>query len=184
MTQFLTSLLKQIPLLKGDTISIILHSSDTDPSYSLIPDPPVLDIHASRLPDDWYIRIPRSLASAGVRNIILSSDVQWIGDDPAPAEVVITDHIACHVPSPLTGSADARFGQVFIDMRDAYSYERSPGDAPVILWHSLTVGDLADEELSVAKSAGCRVAGHSIAPWAICARAAGCTFHAAVKPVT
>ncbi len=184
MNQIPEKLLSQISQLGGDTVSIILRPSDGDIDISLSHDPPVIEISGREIPEDWYISIPQSLSNKGIQNIKLSGPAKWLGDDPAPREAVISDHIACHVPSPLTGSGNARFGQAFIDMRGAYTFDANSSSDRYILWHTVSDGEMGDEERAIARSAGCLLASHIIAPWAIGARAAGSTFSAVVIPVT
>lgn len=112
----------------------------------------------------------------------------WLGEGDPPQAAVVADHIACHRPSPLTGSAQALRGEAFISMEKAYtmdgvSWVRAVIDEvmPVVVWH--TEGAKLDrEELDVARQAGCLAAGPCVAPWAAVSRAKGINLTALVLP--
>lgn len=141
----------------------------------------------------WYTELPVALARCGVRRIELDGWGWWIGPGPAPRVARIIDHIACHLPSPLTGSGRARGGEAFVSMREAYDPRREvvgganlsdEDTVEVVLWHTAAIGVPPGEVIQVARSAGCSVASPNVAPWAIGARAAGVEFWAKVTSLT
>lgn len=138
-----------------------------------------------------YVKLLRVLADSGIHRIELASTGWWIGDLPLPSRAIVADHVACHLPSPLTGSAAAKQGGAFLSMRDAYDQsfsalaqwmdEMQQGVPEVVVWHSGSVKRPSGAEVESARSAGCSVMSGRIAPWTVGARAAGCAFSAIVE---
>ncbi|MFH1675793.1 MAG: hypothetical protein ABIC40_02125 [bacterium] len=154
------------------------------------------------IPLDWYIEIPKILSEIGIKRIELSALCEFLGSpgeffklfqDQGPrvdAFVKVTDHIACHLPNPLTGTPDAQRGKAFVNMRGAYESEfQTPGNRDlddrtdhilpgVVIWHSRYDRDLSAEEIDYLRKEGFFFVSQYIAPWAVGAKAAGCEFAA------
>ena len=174
--------------IRGQRAERCILRHDIEGSVSLESSAPGLieiGIAGADIPAEWYVEITRALAEIGVRRIELFSWGWWIGEgDRNEGQIVrITDHIACHFSNPLTGSESARRGEAFIDMRGVYGGEIDDGEKRIvdgILWHTDKVDRMPIEEISEALSAGCKVAGPNVAPWAVCAKAAGLDFSAKI----
>jgi len=138
-------------------------------------------ISGTGLPAEWYLALPRALVARGAARIELESWGWWLGEGPKPGEVAVLDHIACRLPSVLTGSVAARSGAAFLDMRGAYSAGPGGSESGVVVWHTEETEGLSEEEMEAARLAGCAVASPSGVPWAIGARAAGCGFRAVLR---
>jgi len=139
------------------------------------------------VPLQWYAEAARAIREAGIECIQVIGVGWWIGDGNAPAAVRIVDHVACHLPNPLTGSDRARRGEAFVNMRDAYEKDwpgksdMMKGDFPeTVMWHTSENLALSMEEKNTAGSAGCGVASMNVAPWAVAARSEGMRIAAAV----
>ncbi|HDS30525.1 MAG TPA: hypothetical protein ENN67_05710 [Firmicutes bacterium] len=141
------------------------------------------------LPAHWYISIPAALAAIGGKKIELKTWGWWLIDEPVHDAVWITDHVACYVPNPLTGTNDAKSGKAFLGMKDSYDESHSMKSGIIgnegefidgIVWHTRQVDSLDEEEMRAAREAGCSVASPNVVPWAIGARAAQCLFAALI----
>jgi purine nucleoside phosphorylase len=152
----------------------------------------VVTIPPGKPPVEWYVDLPGRMAQAGLRRIELLAPAWWIGEEAAPSTAWVVDHIACHLPSPLTGSEAARHGKAFLSMRRAYDVSHVAAslclddaelrEMPVaVVWHTGGGGEPGQEEVRRARSAGCAVVSANVAPWAVGARAAGCEFAACVR---
>ena len=154
------------------------------------------------IPFDWYVEIPKILSGIGIKRIELAALCEFLGNpgeffklfqDQGPrvdAFVKVTDHIACHLPNPLTGTPEAQKGEAFINMRNAYEAEiRAPflrmldnGKdhvlPGVVIWHMRNDRDLSDKEIDYLRKEGFHFVSPYIAPWAVGAKAAGCEFAA------
>ena len=149
----------------------------------------VLD--ASALDLRWYWDYAKKLRDATVDHILLVAVGWWLGDGPPPEIVRIVDHVACHLPNPLTGTAEARDGKAFIDMHQAYFPWNLPINAfenvsipDAILWHTNEKNFLRADEVALAKSARCDVASPCVVPLVVGARAAGIKISAFAFPVS
>ena len=64
----------------------------------------------------------RVMAALGARRLVLTNAAGGIGPDLAPGDLMLlTDHIASFVPSPLIGPNEEAFGPRFPDMTAVYS---------------------------------------------------------------
>lgn len=64
----------------------------------------------------------RVMAALGAQRLVLTNAAGGIGPDLAPGDLMLlTDHIASFVPSPLIGSNEEAFGPRFPDMTAVYS---------------------------------------------------------------
>jgi hypothetical protein len=141
-------------------------------------------ILGSKVPDELCRTIMERLRDVGVEKIELRTWGWWLGEEEyKPDEVLVSDHVACHKPSPLTGTEEAARGDAFIRMRRAYSTEDpgNPGVRQAVLWHTSETESLSETEIETAKAAGCEVASPDTAGWAVCARAAGIEISAMVR---
>ena len=147
-------------------------------------------IEGAGLPAEWYRGVMSVLREAGAGRIDLESWGWWLGEEAGkPAFARIVDHVACHLPNPLTGSESARRGEAFVSMRGAYDRvypiarhaARAGAVVDAVLWHTEESEGMSDEDASAARGAGCVVAGGNVAGWATVAVAAGCRFSAMVE---
>ena len=134
----------------------------------------------------WW-EYAKSLRTAGVKRILLVGCGWWLEEEPPPRIAIVVDHVACHLPNPLTGSIEARSGRAFVNMAGAYSLwavdeagSNISSTKRVVLWHTRETASLSKDEEKLAKSAGCLVASPCIAPLVISARAAGIEVSAKV----
>lgn len=144
----------------------------------------VIRVTGPDVPDELCRAIVKRLSEIGVEKIELRTWGWWLGEeDDRPEAVQVIDHVACHLPSPLTGTAEAASGEAFINMRAAYSVDdpEDRGICQAILWHTTETGRLSDRETETALGAGCRVASPDAAKWAVCARAAGIEISVMVR---
>jgi len=188
MNSQLDTILSAIPATASKTFRIIHRKSSTDASADKIiskGDDRIV-VEGADMPDEWYVQIVDRLSAVGVERIELESWGWWIGGNSKPERVQISDHVACHLPNPLTGSVGAARGDAFVSMRGAYSSSKKEEEqavASAVLWHTLETEELSGREMETARDAGCDVVSASVAGWAICARAAGCNFSATVEIV-
>lgn len=149
---------------------------------------PGLAISTRDVPLYWYLDAAVSLKEAKLSKVHVISPGWWLLDGPAPKVVRIVDHVACHLPNPLTGTSQASRGEAFLNMLDAYEnrVHQLETDVPetglpeVVMWHTLANGGLSDVELKLARSAGCQVASPNIAPWTVALRYEGIRVAASV----
>lgn len=158
---------------------------------------PEIRVPAGELSCEWYVSIPGALRDAGIETVELVSWGWWLGEEVEGGIVDgrlmvryalrVVDHVACRLPSPLTGSEAARHGKAFVDMRGAYDSgsdvrgtEEREGrmERDVVVWHTAEVKELVWEEIDAGRRAGCDVASPDVAPWAVGSRAAGCRIGA------
>jgi len=145
-----------------------------------------------KFPPEFYLEMCRWLCDMRIEIIHLRS---WGWNLPEPDMVVgseqefrrerlIKDHVACGLPSPLTGSLPASKGEAFIDMRNAYNWQ---GEAENFnkrtstLWHTKEVRKLTDREKAVAWDAGCGTASPNVVPWTMSARMYGMEIKVVVQ---
>ncbi|MCX6647566.1 MAG: hypothetical protein NTY09_14580 [bacterium] len=130
---------------------------------------------------EMYLDIMRALAGSGIGRVQLESDGIWIGDDAAPDQVSISDHIACQRDNILSGTEASRKGEAFIDMKEAYEINRHRNSGEgFVVWHLGNGLEISDEEKKVAREAGCMVASDNVVPWVIAAKVAGVGISAVV----
>jgi hypothetical protein len=131
-----------------------------------------------------FAGLRKNITNIGKVEII--SNGWWLGEGAAPSAARIIDHVACHLPSPLTGSQEAATGKAFVSMKNAYEIVSAISGLnctampQAVLWHTSEVATMTDEEVSMAREAGCQVAGPYVAPWAVLARSAGLKVSAMV----
>jgi len=125
---------------------------------------------------ECYREIPLVLRDSGVERVELVTWGWWIGTGAGAAVAGVADHVACHLSNPLTGSDEARRGEAFVSMRDAY--DRGGSMPEVVVWHTVETEGLSEKEILVAREAGCEAASPYVAPWAVGVRAAGLGFSA------
>jgi hypothetical protein len=127
----------------------------------------------------WFREFPHRIRDEGFRIIELVTVGEWLGDGDPPDAAMVSDHVACHRPNPLTGSPEAAIGRAFVDMRGAYlRQEERAGIPEVVVWHTTEMSGIAKEESDMAKSAGCKASSPYVAPWAVGVVAAGMGFRA------
>jgi hypothetical protein len=196
--------------------------SGAPPSDVPMSDVPLKIISTKDVPLQWFLDAAKNLKNAGISTVHIIGPGWWVSNSPAPVAsdptpdsspisglapiadgsalfaVRIIDHIACHHPNPLTGTDQARRGEAFLNMLDAYDKQLSRDepavsagnlsgnvlrdvDLPeVVLWHTLSASNLSDEELEQARSAECQVASPIIAPWTVALRYEGIRLSASV----
>ncbi len=142
-----------------------------------------VEVSGIGVPGEWYIELPALLCRRGVDRIVLRAWGWWIGEGSPPADVRIVDHIACHLPGPLTGTEAARMGEAFVGMRGAYESGET-GDEGVVAWHTMDAGKPERDEIEAARRAGCELGSPSIAPWVTGARASGIEVEAYARVVS
>jgi purine-nucleoside phosphorylase len=75
-------------------------------------------------PMETVVLLARGLALAGVRVLIVTNAAGAISEDLGPGDLMrITDHLNLMGSNPLIGPHDARFGERFPDMSQAYDPE-------------------------------------------------------------
>jgi len=141
-------------------------------------------VTGSNLPDELYRAITGRLREVGVEKVELMTWGCWLGkEEEKPDSVLINDHVACHLPGPLTGTVEAARGEAFISMRGAYSAEDpdNPGIRHAVLWQTTESEKLSEQEIATAKEAGCEVASPDAAGWVVCARAVAMEISVTVR---
>ena len=142
----------------------------------------VLRMTGDRFPSEFYLEMCGLLKARNVEGINLRTWAWDLGVDDGggikDTEKVVTDHVACHLPSPLTGSRLALTGGAFIDMKGAYGSGKLLNSENIAmknctLWHTNETGELSEEELRIALGAGCDTASPNVVPWSVCGRAFG-----------
>jgi hypothetical protein len=131
-----------------------------------------------RIDLSWFREYPRLLKAEGFSIVDLVTLGEWLGDGKPPDAARVSDHVACRLPNPLTGSLEAAGGQAFLDMRGAYLPGRHEEIPHVVVWHTTRTSGLSEQEKNMAISAGCNAACPFVAPWAVGVVAAGMRFSA------
>jgi len=150
----------------------------------------IFRMSGDRFPSEFYLEMCSMLKARNVNRINLRTWVWDLAPDEGEkildTERFVTEHVACHLPSPLTGSVLALTGQAFIDMKGAYGFGKLLNSENIAmknctLWHTNETGKLSEEEMRIALGAGCDTASPNVVPWAVCGRAFGMTIDAVVK---
>ena len=126
----------------------------------------------------WFREYPRLLKAQGFNIVDLVTVGEWLGDGKPPDAARVSDHVACRLPNPLTGSLEAAIGEAFLDMRGAYQPGRNEEIPHVVVWHTTQTSGLSEQERSIAISAGCLAVSPYVAPWAVGVVASGMRFSA------
>ena len=149
----------------------------------------VLRMSGDRFPSEFYLGMCSMLKARNVEGINLWTWAWDLAVDNAEkikdTERVVTDHVACHLPSPLTGSCLALTGGAFIDMKGAYGSGKLLKSEKIAgknctLWHTNETGKLSEEEARIAREAGCNTASPNVVPWSVCGRAFGMEINVVV----
>ena len=140
----------------------------------------VLRMSGDRFPSEFYLEMCGMLKVRNVKEINLRTwawDLEVEKTEKIPdTERIVTDHVACHLPSPLTGSCLALTGGAFIDMKGAYGSGKLLKSESITmknctLWHTNETVKLSEEEARTALGAGCNTASPNVVPWSVCVRA-------------